>query len=536
MDATPKAPAGRRRRAYPVRTRVLILNLVVILAGLLLAGVVTYGLQFAQLNQRVQDQLSQEVDELRQLTLLGPDRNGVPYDDLRALFFAYLQNTIPGTNEWMMTWIDEQPGPALLVPGGEGPFRLDQAPVLNAVETHFREGSSVFTDVTLEDGRQVRLVITSVRLQDSDPPAALIAGVDVGALRAPIISNMRTYALVALVTAAGAAFTGYWATGRVLRPLSELRAATSSISAHELTRRVEIEGADPDITELAVTFNQMLDRLEKGFSDQRRFLDDAAHELRTPLTIIRGNLELMATDDPEDVASTRDLVLDEMDRMQRLVDDLLLLARSERPDFLRLEEVDVISLFDEIKDRVHLIGKRDWRSSTEEGLSGRIVADRQRVLQAVVQLAANAVKFTQPDDRINVGLAMRAPSSQVIDQVPDPPARRYLVISVEDTGVGIPADQLDRIFERFARGEDHQHTEGSGLGLAIVAAIARAHRGAITVESAVGVGSAFRLWLPAEDVGSLRHGAHPDRGGRGADRPVHGEGTPGGRLPDRSRA
>jgi two-component system OmpR family sensor kinase len=536
MEATPKAQTGRRRRAYPVRTRVLTLNLVVILAGLLLAGAVTFGLQFAQLNQRIEDQLEQEVEELRQLTMLGPERNGVPYDDLHALFFAYLQNTIPGDDEWMMTWIDETPGPSLLVPGGEGPFKLDQAPVLDAVETHYQENRGVFTDVTLEDGRQVRLVIAAVQLTDEDPRAALIAGIDVGAQRQPIFDSMRNYALVALVTAAVAAFTGYWATKRVLRPLSQLREATSSISAHELTRRVEIEGADPDIAELAVTFNQMLDRLEKGFSDQRRFLDDAAHELRTPLTIIRGNLELMATDDPEDVASTRDLVLDEMDRMQRLVDDLLLLARSERPDFLRLEEVDVLSLFDEIKDRVHLIGRRDWRSSSEEGVSGPILADRQRVLQAVVQLAANAVKFTEPDDRINLGLAMRAPSSKVLEEVPHPPARRYLVISVEDTGVGIPADQLDRIFDRFARGEEHQHTEGSGLGLAIVLAIARAHRGAITVESAVGVGSAFRLWLPADDVGSLPHGAHPDRGGRGADRPVHGEGPAGGRLPDRSRA
>jgi two-component system, OmpR family, sensor kinase len=531
MDATQKVSAGRPRRTWTVRTRVLALNLAVILTGLLIAGTVTFAVQFADLNARVEEELVQENDELRQTVFLGPNRDGIlPYDDIEALFRSFLRNSLPGTHEWMMTMVGDRG----LVPGGEPPFDLNQPVVHAAIEANWEEGRAKFADVQLDDGTQLRLLIGDVRVNGDHDRGVLVVGIDVGAQRQPIFDNMRTYVLVALITTILAGLTGYWAAGRLLRPLSELRAATSAINPHDLTRRMEVMDADKDITELAVRFNEMLDRLERGFADQRQFLDDAAHELRTPLTIIRGNLELMTIEDPEDVRTTRDLVLDEMDRMQRLVDDLLLLAKSERPDFLKPELVDAVSLADEIKDRVHLIGDRRWRG-TAEGLSGRILADRHRVLQAVVQLAANAVKFTEPADRINVTLTMQPPTPQVVRQIPGDVADRYLVISVEDTGVGIPADQLDRVFERFGRAEANQQAEGSGLGLAIVAAIARAHQGAITVESTVGVGSAFRLWLPADMVGSLHHGAHPDRRGRGADRPLHGEGTARGRLPDRSR-
>lgn len=121
MDATPKAPAGRRRRTWTVRTRVLALNLAVILTGLLVAGAVTFGVQFAQLNQRIEDEFKQEINELTQVMFLGPNRDGNAYDDVHALFRAYLQNSLPANDEWMMTWVDEDPAPALLVPGGDPP-------------------------------------------------------------------------------------------------------------------------------------------------------------------------------------------------------------------------------------------------------------------------------------------------------------------------------------------------------------------------------------------------------------------------------
>jgi signal transduction histidine kinase len=303
---------------------------------------------------------------------------------------------------------------------------------------------------------------------------------------------------VALATLLLAGFAGHLVAGRLLRPLSQLREATAGIDTEDLTRRVEISSADNDVAQLSLNFNQMLDRLEAGFADQRQFLDDAAHELRTPLTIIRGNLELMAAEDAADVEQTRELVLDELDRMKRLVDDLLLLAKSQRPDFVRMQPVDVTELAGELKDRVHLLGERQWEASGTA--TGEVMADRQRLQQAVVQLAANAVKFTGPDDRIELGVDWSPPTASVREQVEDP-AGRYLVITVRDTGTGIDPDESERIFDRFARGDNVQGVEGSGLGLAIVQAIVRAHHGAVTVDSLPGRGSTFRLWIP--DQGAI---------------------------------
>jgi HAMP domain-containing protein len=116
--------------------------------------------------------------------------------------------------------------------------------------------------------------------------------------------------------------------GRLLRPLRDLRSATEIITSTDMSRRDEVRDGDDEVTHLALTFNSMLDRLEQSFAAQRRFLDDAGHELRTPITILRGHLEVLDTSDPADIDSTRALLLDEVDRMQRLVDDLMLLSRA----------------------------------------------------------------------------------------------------------------------------------------------------------------------------------------------------------------
>jgi signal transduction histidine kinase len=274
-----------------------------------------------------------------------------------------------------------------------------------------------------------------------------------------------------------------------------------------LTRRVEVPGADSDVAELAVRFNGMLDRLDEGVRQQRRFLDDAAHELRTPLTILRGNAELLAPDNPEEVRATRQLMLDEVDRMQRLVDDLLMLARTQRPDFLRAEPTDVTELALESMDRLTLLGDRTWRLRADA--EGELPLDRQRVIQAVVQLAANAVKFSEDGSAVELVTRWVPQTDPVATSARDGDVRaadRYLAVSVNDHGRGIPQEQRDRIFDRFGRAENATGVEGFGLGLAIVDAIARAHGGAVTVESVEGVGSSFTLWFPDASTGVVDEG------------------------------
>jgi signal transduction histidine kinase len=244
-----------------------------------------------------------------------------------------------------------------------------------------------------------------------------------------------------------------------------------------------VPDTDDEIAELARTFNAMLDRLEAAFGNQRRFLDDAGHELRTPITIIRGHIELEG-EDPDERRATRTVVLDELDRMARIVEDLLLLARAERTDFLRPERVDLDLLTTELFTKCRALADRDWRLSGT-GL-GIIEADRQRLTQAVMNLADNAVRHTAPGDVIELGSWLGGGEA---------------VIWVRDTGPGVPADQQDRIFHRFARAQEGGRRAGTaGLGLAIVRSIALAHGGRVALDSRPGAGATFAIAIPSDDA------------------------------------
>jgi signal transduction histidine kinase len=218
-------------------------------------------------------------------------------------------------------------------------------------------------------------------------------------------------------------------------------------------------------------FNAMLDRLEQAFALQREFISDAGHELRTPITIIRGHLSLLERD-PE----TLRIVTDELDRMSRFVEDLLTLAKAERPDFLMRSELDLDLLTEELMAKARKLALRGWE--LEHTGAGLLTADRQRLTQAVMNLAHNAVQHTQPGDRIAIG-----------SDLDDTQAR----IWVADSGPGIALADQPRIFERFARSANG---DGAGLGLAIVRAIAEAHGGRIELDSAPGGGARFTIVLP----------------------------------------
>jgi signal transduction histidine kinase len=222
----------------------------------------------------------------------------------------------------------------------------------------------------------------------------------------------------------------------------------------------------------------MLDRLQGAFTTQRRFLDDASHELRTPITVIRGHLEVMS-DDPADREHTMTLVGAELDRMKRIVDDLLLLAKAEQPDFLHPGPVELAELTVELLATARVLGERRWRldALAEE----TVQADGERLTQALMQLTENAVAHTRPEDLVAIGSAVRDGRVE---------------LWVRDTGPGVAADVRERIFDRFARADGFATREGAGLGLAIVASIAEAHGGRVRLESAVGQGATFTLDLP----------------------------------------
>ncbi|PSF34228.1 two-component sensor histidine kinase [Aphanothece hegewaldii CCALA 016] len=282
-----------------------------------------------------------------------------------------------------------------------------------------------------------------------------------------------------LLTVLGLAFILAWiASGKILAPLRNLIATARSINEIDLTQRIPVKGTG-EMAELAETFNAMLERLQVALVSQRALINDAGHELRTPITIIRGHLELIG-DDPIEQQETIELVIDELDRMSRLVNDLLILAKSERSDFLQLEILDIYVLTQELYHKAIAIAPRNWQLEAKG--RGLIKIDRQRITQAIMNLAVNATQHTLETDTITLG-------SLVKDN--------YLCLWVSDTGEGIQKADQQRIFERFARGSfSRPHCDGSGLGLSIVKAIAIAHNGYVELESEPGIGSTFTLVLP----------------------------------------
>jgi len=268
--------------------------------------------------------------------------------------------------------------------------------------------------------------------------------------------------------------------GKVLSPLSSIISTAIKITETNLNERIEVQTSG-ELAELANSFNAMMNRLEAAFVSQKHFINDIGHELRTPITIIRGHLELINLDQASSIEEeTIDLVIDEIDRMSRLVKDLSLLAKSEHPDFLLLETIDAQSFLNALSAKVQALGNRNWQFQGK--VKGILVGDRQRLTQAVMNLAQNAVQHTQECDRITLGASLN---------------HGKLRIWVQDTGEGIDISEQERIFERFARVKNsHRHSDGSGLGLSIVRGIVEAHRGSIQLQSQPGTGSTFLIVIP----------------------------------------
>ncbi|MUN62277.1 HAMP domain-containing protein [Kocuria sediminis] len=514
-----------RTELRSVRTRVLATTLAVLAVALLAVGGLTHYLRLVDLDESVQRDLAQEAGELQRLAQRGPLRPGAPlsddldtrsqerFTDLRRLFYSFMTTTVPGEYESVLAVIDGEP---IFEHADRSRFELDDPGTLAAVSERVLPGQTVVFDVE-QNGRQLRLGVVSVLLDEDPRQGYLVVGVDMGAQRAIILDSLWRYLGVSALTVGVAGLVAYVLVGRVTAPITRLRRATEQISPEDLGQRVPVAQNDSDVGQLAVNFNGMLDRIEAAFAQQRQFLDDAAHELRTPLTILHGNLELLDEQDPADVEETRALLLDEIERMNRLVDDLLLLATAQRADFIRPGDLDVPVWLARTMERVRALGDRRW--ALESRAEGRIVADGQRLTQAVVQLAANAVKFSGPGDTVALGAAWAPGPARPGPGTPG----RHLEVWVRDTGVGVAPEDQQRIFERFGRAESGRTVEGSGLGLAIVAAIAQGHGGTVALRSRPGQGATFTLRLPGSPPaapGAPAPGAPASAPAAGTSRPA----------------
>ncbi len=462
-----------RRLLAGARTRVLLAFVVLLALSTVASTFALRQILLARAGERVEDALVQEVDEFRRLVRDGRNpETGEPFGgDVRSLFDVFLQRNVLHEGEAIFAFV-----------GGRLHDSTDSAPSRGLSDRVVDLGVTARTErgeLETMNGT-VRYLAVPVEVDGRGRRGAFVVTVDLANEREEVQEAVQIAAGVSLAVLLIASAFAWVIAGRVLAPLRTLRTTAQAITETDLTERIHVEGND-EIAELGRTFNAMLDRLEVAFASQRALVSDAGHELRTPITIVRGHLELLG-DDPAEREETIALVTDELDRMARFVDDLLTLAKAEQADFLQPGPLDLDVLTDELYAKAQALADRDWRL-TASG-AGRLTADRQRLTQAVMQLAQNAVQHTEPGDRIALGSAIRGGAAR---------------LWVADSGPGVPEHERERIFDRFHRArDDRRRSDGAGLGLAIVTAIAEAHGGRVELESRPGHGATFTLVIPTE--------------------------------------
>ena len=470
-------PVRHRRWWSSIRVRIVVGYVLLLAAALAISILVTRQVLVGRLDREIDRALVQEVEELRSLANGNDPATGEPFGaDARAILDTFLRRNVPATNEAFYSLVDgERFLSSFAAPQEvwEDDALVDawaQVDAPSRATVHLPVGEVRYLAVPLVSGGETAGVLVVAHFPGPD--------------RDEILLVVRVLTIAGLVVLVASAALAWSLAGRVLRPVRDLTATAQRISDTDLTQRIDVDGRD-ELAELGTTFNDMVDRLERGFAQQRRFLDDVAHELRTPITIVQGHVDLLG-DDPDERAESIATIDDELDRMNRYVNDLLLLAKAESGEFLQFEPVDLGELAVTLDQRVRLLGDREWElDSAPPAGSVAILGDRDRLVQAVLNLATNAVQHTCPGDRIAIGIAADAACAR---------------IWVRDTGPGLDDDTIDQLFDRRFRGAASrtQRAEGMGIGLSIVDAIARGHGGrAFAVNEPVG-GARFTIELPID--------------------------------------
>ncbi|HMU27535.1 MAG TPA: ATP-binding protein [Solirubrobacterales bacterium] len=341
-----------------------------------------------------------------------------------------------------------------------------------------------YSTIEVEDAGKVRILTREVEL-----PGGVKATIRVGQPLAPAENALEglsdTFVIVGIATLLLGALAGWLLASTATRPMRRMAQVAEGVDAGDLSARMPVEGTRDEARRLAESFNGMLDRLEDAFDRQRAFVADASHDLRTPLTVVRGQAEVLARNpnpSREEVTRVYELVSQATARMELMVDDLLLLARAESSEGLRLEPLELEPLISAEVEGMAFENNRDLVAGVVTGR--RVNIDREQVARLLSNLISNAIAHTEEGGRIEVSATDHGSK---------------VVLAVDDDGPGVPESDRERVFDRFARLDESRSSSlgGSGLGLAIVRAIAEAHGGeARCVDSPLG-GARFEIGFPA---------------------------------------
>ena len=485
-ESTPNTPKYYRRHIFSsVRFRILAWYFLLTTCTVLVSVGVTRQIFCNLLQRQAQDALVAEVDKFDRLieSQVIKDRS-----QLSDIVEEVIPLHVTAENEYILALVEGQ-----IINNRSSPLPDEIVQQRDSTSWSFPSISRAQNLTLLEEWTKVTDLIRSELIVSEGPIYYAAKPIEVNGTegivvavrdaRADYQTGTRTIILVIKVaTIVLIIFSAIaWVTaGRVLFPLRQVTKTARMITQTDMSQRIAVRGND-EIAELSTTFNAMLNRLSSAFEQEQEFLKDAGHELRTPITVIQGHLEILKYR-PEKQEETIALVTDELSRMSRLVNDLLLIAKAEQPRFLsiKLEELDWFT--EELYFKSQALAKRDWRLESK-GLSP-IAIDKGRLTQAAMNLVQNAIRHTKEDDTIALGSTVR---------------NEYAYLWIKDTGEGIATEDRERIFDRFARasnGDRYSPEEGAGLGLSIVEAIATAHHGWVELDSELGSGSTFTIVFP----------------------------------------
>jgi len=346
--------------------------------------------------------------------------------------------------------------------------------------TELKTAPSGFSEIRLEDAGKVRVLTRTVRTAAG--PATIRTGEPLQSVDRAQSEVAQTFLVVGALTLAAALLAGYLVAARTAAPLRRMARIAAVVDGGDLSHRIRSSGPHDEIRLLAESFDHMLDRLEEAFSKQREFVSDASHELRTPLTAIRGQLEVLSRErqpSAQRIEEVEEHTMREIARMQRLIDDLLMLARLDEGLRPAPADVPVDALLEELAATSADDRELDFAGAPHGTLRG----DPDQLAQVVRNLLRNAVDHTAPDGRVRLGAASVGDGLRVF---------------VDDDGVGIPEAEQARVFDRFHRLEAarDRRSGGSGLGLAIAKSIVEAHGGRIWAETSPLGGARIAFELP----------------------------------------
>jgi heavy metal sensor kinase len=464
-----------------MNTRSIRFRLTVWYAGLLALLLLLFGASIylglrQYLGRSLQDALRRQAQQIGANFLLDVEVSGERYviDEINEHYAPELNNRF--------VRVARPDGSVLYVSGEpeEGGFDPSAVPVIapplsreSAREVHLPDGELLIYSLPFSERGGKRFLI------EVGAPYRQIENV----LRGLVLALAFGLPLTVIVAVSG----GYLLIRRALNPVEEIARSAEQITSRNLGQRLPVAQTGDELERLSVTLNRMIARLDESFQYIRRFTADASHELRTPLTILRGELEAAAPK-PQfktEVGETIGSALEETERLSRIVDSLLAISRLEAGEAqMECVRFDLAELAAATTEQMRLLAE-DKKITLECPTSERVEAtgDRARIKQVIVNLVDNAIKYTPEGGAARIQVSAE---------------NNHTLLEVTDTGIGIPAEALAHLFERFYRVDKARSRQmgGAGLGLAIVKSIVTAHGGRVIVESTEGIGSRFRVLLP----------------------------------------